>query len=225
MSAFTYTAPTISLEERQAEREALSDSERMQLEYDLYGPTDEKRLDDVNINLAVESFQESVESILKKEEYLRAKAAVPELVEQESPAIALLKATNWQAADAAKRLVDYWKLRVRVFGEERAFLPMSVDGAIRDDLEHLRKAFVFQLDYDKTGRAVVFFDRVRCIPEVAPRESFPRCLFFVLQCLVKQKSLWDLGFVVIVNMRVSFECHIIMLSRHQLTFLFSLAAD
>jgi len=71
----------------------------------------------------------------------------------------------------AYRLVGYWKFRRELFGD-KAFLPMTQDGALADDMDALTANVMLILPNDIHGRAVVFFDRAAMKPHIASRESF-----------------------------------------------------
>lgn len=59
-------------------------------------------------------------------------------------------------------MTNYWKMRVKVFGVDRAFLPMILMGAMHDDIDEW-KSEVPTLCYfapnDAKGRSVICFQR------------------------------------------------------------------
>jgi hypothetical protein len=65
----------------------------------------------------------------------------------------------------------YWKTRRKFFGEERAFLPLTLGGALAQDAEVIETGIFAILRNDQKGRGVLFFDRIRAIPPLAPREA------------------------------------------------------
>jgi len=64
--------------------------------------------------------------LLHKMEYAMAIRMVPHLVRLESDPTRFLRYTNWDAHAAAHKLVAYWKCRVTVFGQDRAYLPLTL---------------------------------------------------------------------------------------------------
>jgi hypothetical protein len=82
----------------------------------------------------------------------------PQLVESESDAAGFLRCEKYDAWAAALRLVKYWEARKKIFGPDRAFLPMTMAGAMAEDMEHLRKGFLLILPDDDHGRAVAYWD-------------------------------------------------------------------
>ena len=174
MSAFSFTAPFISEEEERAEREAFTEDENQELHHDLYGGHEEDLPEtDEMIKSSVALSRQRLEEIPdnEKEEYLEALQLAPELVERESPALSYLRYTRYDARAAAQCMVAYWKVRKQYFGPDRAFLPMTLDGALADDMDTFNKVLLMLLSEDKHGRKVFFLDRVRCIRSVASRES------------------------------------------------------
>jgi len=174
MSAFSFTAPFISEEEERAEREAFTEEEKQELHDDLYGGHNEDLSEtDEMIKNGVALLRESLDAIPdnEKEEYLEAKRRTPELVERESPAISYLRYMKYDAWAAAQCMISYWKVRKKHFGPDRAFLPMTLDGAMAEDMETFQKGILTLQSEDKNGRKVYFVDRIRCTRAVASRES------------------------------------------------------
>jgi hypothetical protein len=73
-----------------------------------------------------------------KRAYWHALQVAPQLIQTESEPWRFLRATNFNANDAARRLAKYWETRHALFGDDRAFRPMQLNsetGALtRDDV-------------------------------------------------------------------------------------------
>lgn len=85
-----------------------------------------------------------------------------ELVMTESDPAQFLRCDNLDKVLAAQRLVRYWKVRLSLFGEDRACLPMALEleGATREDRIMLEtSAVVMALEDDGVGRSVLYWDR------------------------------------------------------------------
>jgi hypothetical protein len=68
-------------------------------------------------------------------------------------------------------LIGYWKQRKFCFGADKAFLPMTTDGAMQDDVDVLQKGIVNLLPDDAHGRAVLFMDRTKmCEPHASTEQ-------------------------------------------------------
>lgn len=68
-----------------------------------------------------------------------------------------LQSEDWNPAAAAKRIVRNWDERLRLFGPEKAYLPLTLEGALRDDIEVLETGFVQVTDaLDDALRGILF---------------------------------------------------------------------
>lgn len=129
-----------------------------------------------------------------KEAYLHAVRTVPALVQLESPPLRYLRFDSYNTWAAARRLVDYWKGRVEMFGAERAYLPlrltptpshasaiaepaMSTPGTIQSALDDLDVEVVncgtfMVLPKDSSGRPVILHDRSRYVNHASGKTPF-----------------------------------------------------
>jgi hypothetical protein len=206
MSAFTFTAPIVTPEEERAEREALSDEDLQRLQHDLYGgPGVVDEHDEQELAGALALLQGAINRIHDNEKiaYMEALERAPDLVRTESDPVRMLCIENYDIDKAAHRLVNYWRVRLLLFGQDRCFLPMTLQGAIAADLETLQKGLFLELDPDKHGRPVFYMDRMRCTKEVAPRDAICRCLWYVLHTCVQRTEEAVAECVWLVNYRVS----------------------
>lgn len=75
---------------------------------------------------------------------------------------------------AAKRMVKNWEMRHAAFGE-KAFEPMTLEGALSEDRETLQTGF-FQLlqTGNEEKRAILLFDRPKLSHEIYNRDSAVR---------------------------------------------------
>ena len=103
---------------------------------------------------------------------------------------------------AAKRLVSHWKNRRILFGEQRAFLPMTLAGAMKDDLPEVKQGYVRRLPNDKNGRPVLFVDRVGSTKASGyNRDAFLRTLWYHFQVLAENPDYQKKGYVFLVNLK------------------------
>lgn len=152
MSAFSFTAPLISEEEEKVEQQNLTPEEREELECDLCGkevaaaadPSENASNDDYPTPQVIRQVHDLIQLLPEdsKLEYLQALKRVPALVETESDPVKFLHCCKHDVHAAAKRLVSYWKIRKDVFGEDRAFLPMTLAGAMAKDRAALVRDFL-----------------------------------------------------------------------------------
>ena len=205
MSAFTFTAPIVTVEDERLELAALTDDERERLRKDVYGGEQLVTETEEMLKNGTRILCEALLAIPDEEKaaYLEALEIAPLLVERESDPVAFLRCEKYDAVSAARRLVVYWDIRKKTFGAERAFLPMTQSGAMAADMEYLEKALIVMLPDDEHERAVYHWDRIRCIRSVAPRDSVVRCFFYMTQVLCERPNAQRRGYVKTINFRVS----------------------
>ena len=92
------------------------------------------------------------------EAYYAAAARCPDQLTRKRKML-FLKANQNDLAGAAANLAEYWKTRVEVFGDDRAYLPMTLAGAMKDEKINLASRCVWQLlpRADTAGRPMLFF--------------------------------------------------------------------
>lgn len=135
-------------------------------------------------------------------EYLEAMQKCPHLVASESPASAFLRATNNNAFNAAKKLAFYWKMRKRCVGPYKAFLPMSLEGAMVDDAEYIGRGHRV-IGQDKHGRPVLSIERKYILQ--APLDNRLRCMFYHFHHLSHIPAAQEKGYIGLQNRHVSTE--------------------
>jgi hypothetical protein len=166
MPVFSFTAPHITVEEEKEERDSLSDDAKQQLQDDLCGQTnkesdatstaaaaaaaagDEEDEDGQVIRRKVHELENEVlnnDGIPedRRKDYLEAKRRVPELGQREANPIQFLRCDRYDVSTAVHRMLLYWKTRRKIFGEDRAFLPMTLDGAMKDDISVVQSGIFF----------------------------------------------------------------------------------
>ena len=176
---FSATAPKISPGTEQAERRAFSEEEKARIYEDIHGPpvkcqgtkatswTKDLKKNESLVNEAIENMHDK-----DKADYLFALEHSPLLVQKESCIVDFLRSENGNPQAAAERLVDYWRIRREIFGRQRAFLPMTLQGAMAEDIDVLKTGVIVLLPPDKHGRPVLFVKRCQLLPENGSRESF-----------------------------------------------------
>ena len=171
--SFSYSAPTVSAEQLQAEYEDFTDEECKALDDDLHGHPDSFLSDppaDNVLKRSIALFQAALDEIAEKEAYLEAMERDPELVERECNRIAFLQVAKWDPWAVAQRYVNYWQHRKQLFGEDRFLLPMRLtNGALtNDDLQLLRRGLLLTSPNDEAGRCVIVLNRVKIKPRGRP---------------------------------------------------------
>lgn len=123
-------------------------------------------------------------SFFEKEAIQKAVHLCPKLVLSESDPVRFLRCTNNQV-HAAKKMADYWRCRVEIFGE-RAFLPLAVADDVPSamsqvDINAIETGVFALLSSDSVGGPVFCWDDSRLVPAIAGLRC--RALFYVAHAL------------------------------------------
>ncbi|KAG7353336.1 hypothetical protein IV203_009385 [Nitzschia inconspicua] len=212
MPVFSFTAPLITPEEEALERENLSKEQKAELQEDLYGGIGcgwTKALDYVEQNDGFlttklqeleQALSEMTPSLLK--DYNKAMETVPDIVQTESDPVKFLRCERYDVTAAAKRIQLYWKMRRKIFGDDRAFLPMTLHAAMKDDAPMIESLAIYNiLPEDAHGRKVLFFDRIKIVPPQVDRDLALRCMFYMIQVISEDVHAQKHGFVCLNNMK------------------------
>eukprot|EP00521_Asterionellopsis_glacialis_P016940 CAMPEP_0195306442 /NCGR_PEP_ID=MMETSP0707-20130614/37201_1 /TAXON_ID=33640 /ORGANISM="Asterionellopsis glacialis, Strain CCMP134" /LENGTH=241 /DNA_ID=CAMNT_0040370659 /DNA_START=306 /DNA_END=1029 /DNA_ORIENTATION=- len=156
----------------------------------------------------LDAFDEALENLPAEdnaEAAIAAKTVIcPELVERETNPSLFLRRENYNPQKAAKRFATYWNFRVDVFGNERAFLPISLDegGAYHDDEEVVRMmrespTYRYILPNDAHGRSVIFIepDQDNTATRQFSRQAKIKYNFYAIHRLMEQQSSISKGVV------------------------------
>ena len=138
-----------------------------------------------------------------KAAYLEACLKCPAEAQSRDRKAAFLEREDLNPSRAALRLVSYWQLRLGTFGPDRAFLPMTIDGAIRDEVADMtRHCVIHVLPYtDGSGRAIFFFDPSGRNLAKFPLDREGRVLFYLIDSLTTDPIIRRAGFVGLVDYR------------------------
>lgn len=136
-------------------------------------------------------------------EYMEAKRRCPELVMSESDPTRFLRCESYDNFKAALRLSKYWKKRVKIFGKDRAFLPMllsSEEGSAlsAQDVSVIKSGYIFILPTDKYGHTVCCSDRSRIPPSLSRESTDLKAFFFMLQAASENVKNQTSGIVCLV---------------------------
>ena len=142
--------------------------------------------------------------------YRQAREVAADVVDAETDLVAFLRVhqeeDDYDVGQAAQRIDRYWQLRTELFGEERAYRPLTLADGMQPEANLMALGLAWVLPQpDQHGRAVLFIDRTRFTQRVATREAFLRVLFYMLFQITKlEPPMFRPGeFVVILNVKVS----------------------
>mmetsp|Transcript_5449 Transcript_5449/g.8299 ORF Transcript_5449/g.8299 Transcript_5449/m.8299 type:complete len:350 (+) Transcript_5449:16-1065(+) len=162
---FSYTAPRLDEEVETREFQELDREKKDEINDDLFGrnvdQTQERNSRQI-LQGELDEMEAAVEAIPLADRIGHSMATIhcPDLLETETDPRLFLIREDFDPFKAASRLVEYWNLRVEIFGDERAFLPMTLDGALYGDssliqmISHFPNFRTF-LPNDSHGRTVI----------------------------------------------------------------------
>ena len=154
-----------------------------------------------------------------KASYIEACLKCPQLLTPEHKA-AFLEHCDFDARSTATLLCEYWKVRVATFGPERAFLPMTLAGAMQDEVQGMIKHCPWYLlpDTDLSGRKVLFLNSARRNFEYLSEDQEVRCLFYILDTIAFDPSTRTSGLIMLSDAskldRKSFSFRVLKFLRH-----------
>lgn len=136
--------------------------------------------------------------------YRRATIKCPDQVSDERK-MAFLEFEHGNVALAVLRLARYWEYRLEVFGPYRCFLPLTLDGAMKDEVTNLMFWRIHQPMpmTDTAGRAVLYFCPGRRNFAVYSVEQDFMALLYLLEILIVDPDLRRRGVVTIMDGRTA----------------------
>ena len=152
--------------------------------------------------LSQEVFRHSLDLIAleDKRDFLLALERVPFLVESESNPAKFLQREDFHIAKAVKRVCMYWKYRCEIFGNERAFCPMTLtgDGAFSpEDVAGYCAGTLFPIQGGPVP--VLYMDKM---PNYSLNPEVRRKIhFYVMQCLSEDDASIRPGFAYVAFCR------------------------
>lgn len=135
----------------------------------------------------------------KKRPWLKALEKCPELC-GDSFRLMFLRCELFIVSPAAQRLLKYWEKRVELFSESKAFLPLKLNQALRDDTTALNIGFLrYTGKQDSTGRAILFLDPTRLpLNESYDRHSLVRAFWYNAHICLGNQVVQRMGATVVV---------------------------
>lgn len=190
---WSYTAPSVTQEQVEAEKAALTEEEQQQIQDDLYGAYDPIEETPQIIADKIDEMREYINTIEDedKESYLVAQEKCADYCNSEEFQLMFLRADKLDAKKAASRLVSYWEDKLKIFGPDRTYHRISLNDllAFPGDIELLKSGAIYPLpNKDKAGRAILFFDRSKLAQLGYDRRNKLRLFFYMLHCLFEDDA-------------------------------------
>lgn len=136
--------------------------------------------------------------------YFEALSTVPHLVRSESDPELFLKLERYHAGKAAKRISEYWKRRIEIFGfRARLAMDLSQQGSlVEDDVQVVMSGFLQILPDDREGSTVLFIDTSLLPPNYVSSNCVLRAAFFLLTTVITTKPTFLKEVVLLLNIEV-----------------------
>lgn len=113
-----------------------------------------------------------------------------------------LRCEVFRADRAAKRLVRYWSTRLAIFGPHRAYLPLTLDGALKDDFIALSLGFMVSTERtDHQNRRIIYGDPAKLNSALYDRDSMVRALWYAVHAALEDDTTQRKGAVLMLNHR------------------------
>uniref|UniRef100_A0A7S1D3Z8 EF-hand domain-containing protein n=1 Tax=Cyclophora tenuis TaxID=216820 RepID=A0A7S1D3Z8_CYCTE len=134
------------------------------------------------ISSKIRMFDEEISQIKegKKKAFLIAMEKNPDKIDDKHK-LMFLRAELFNSKKAAARCCRHWDFLLDIFGPEKAFLPMTQKGALRDDLETLKVPFYNDTGVkDAYGQHMMFIDFRSNDTTKYDYRAICRCVMYVL---------------------------------------------
>ena len=207
--------PVLSPQQEQQELATLSITDLASLQYDLTGIAlgvaglslgghdDSSAHIDSSLRI-LSRLDEEISKLPYRETgaYRRATMVCPDQVSNERKMI-FLEHENGDPALAARRIVTYWKHRLHAFGPDRCYLPMTLAGAMRDEVTNLIYRPINQPlpVTDTAGRAIFLFSPgLRNFDAYSFKQEM-MALLYLLESVFENTNVRRNGVVVVIDGR------------------------
>lgn len=197
----SYSAPQTTLPQRDAEFDALTPQEKEIVYRDLYGSSNNYLIDeddDEVVENGLTMFEKHLSELSDddKECYLRALERSPDYVQDKNFRLQFLRCELFDPKLAAIRFARYWKEKVEVWGEEKAFHKIKLDDFDEIDLLVLRNRVYQGLKMqDKFNRSILILHNGRL--DQSNRNSMIRVMWYTYECLLENVNAQRNGFVIL----------------------------
>jgi len=171
---------------------------------DIYGQVHpEETLDLVNNRIA--AFDKAVKAVTKVESeqnkcLLQATSKCPELLSEKFKLL-FLRCEVFNVDLAVKRYLKYWKTRVEVYGNEKAFRKLTVSDSLSEDNGTLSTGYICLVEgaSDEKGRSILLADPSTQDRSKYSRESMRRVFWYTMHCALESENAQRHGVVILVH--------------------------
>ena len=172
-----------------------ADSSRLKLGGTPSGPSDSVT-DDPETTLSRLELELNLLSTEQTSAYRRAEAECPAQVSDERK-MAFVERESGDVALAASRLARHWQFRLAHFGEDKCFQPLTLAGAMIDEVIPMINRKIYQVPpvTDSAGRTVIFVDSSKRNYAEYSAEQEIRSYLYILETVLEDSNLRRRGIV------------------------------
>jgi len=194
-------------EDEQNELASLSIAELAEIQSDVNGLTalvQPFHLEAMNLPLALVAFDQVLSDLPASETaaYHRAVQLCPDQVAYERKLI-FVEHEHGDVRLAAKAMAGYWTHRVRLFGPDKAFLPMTLSGAMKDEAMSICNRRVWEMVPvpDTAGRTIFYHAPCRRDFSQYSAEQEMRAMWYFFETVIEDANRRKNGVVILADMR------------------------
>ena len=197
-----------SLEEEHQELASLSIAELAEVQSDVRGLTGlialPPSISALNLSLTLPSLDQELMNLPATESaaYRRAAELCPDQVSDDRKLI-FLEHENGNAHLAAKTMAAYWTHRVQLFGPARAFLPMTVSGALKDEAVNMSDRHLWAMVpcVDAAGRSILYHTPGRRDFSQYSFEQEMQAMWYLFETVIENATSRKAGVVILSDLR------------------------
>ena len=200
--------PAFTLEEEHQELASLSIAELAEVQSDVRGISgllaQPSNISALKFPLALPSLDQELMNLPAPESaaYNRAAVLCPNQVSDDRKLI-FLEHENYNARLAAKTMAAYWTHRVQLFGPARAFLPMTVSGAMKDEAVNMSDRHLWAMVpvTDAAGRSIFYHTPGRRDFSQYSFEQEMQAMWYLFETVIENAISSKAGVVILSDLR------------------------
>ena len=168
---------------------------------DVYGQVHPEETDEM-ITEKLQAFDAQVEQLPEdtRASLFQAQEKCPDQLTKEFK-LMFLRSEVFNVDLAAKRYASYWDKRIEVCGPEKAFLPLTLSGALKDDDVALSIGFVNYLAgfKDPKGRGIIYIEPGMQDRTKYTRHSMTRAVWYMIHAALESTEAQKHGLIFIAH--------------------------
>mmetsp|Transcript_20944 Transcript_20944/g.45673 ORF Transcript_20944/g.45673 Transcript_20944/m.45673 type:complete len:317 (+) Transcript_20944:15-965(+) len=181
------------------EQSEMTNKEKADVIAEIYGQVHPNETPDL-VSESLKGLTEEIDGMPaeKRVNWEKAKERCPELTGDRHK-LMFLRCEVFNVGLAALRLLKYWDKRVELFGEDKAFLPLTLDGALRDDEVALEMSLMQSTEAtDEAGRRIVLGDPSRLDKTKYTVPDMVRAFWYTMHAVLEDEMTQKRGVILLL---------------------------